>query len=203
MKNLTTLLKASNFLFFCFATTSAHPQELPPLGELFTSIDSFYAAETHANLLEFHEDKKGEWLKYIPNIGLTYTLEGAPRPSLNLNTGILYQAKRDRQRNSAKRRSIEEKGALQAARTRGKVAKLYSTYLLQQKALAARREVIAIDEQLFRMEKDRYERGEISPGEFLKAKRTWLLKQQEVSDLKMKLEVLRQEILTESFRVGK
>ena len=190
-------------LFFCLAARFAGTQELPPLAGLYASIDSFYAAEVHANLLEFQEDRKGEWLKYVPNVGLTYTLAGHPRPSVSFSTGVLYQAKRDRQRNAARRRSIEEKGGLQAARVRGAVAKLYATYLLQLEALEFRRELLAIDEQLFRMEEDRYERGKISPGNFLKAKRGWLLKQQEVRDMEMELEVLLQEILVRSFRLGR
>ncbi len=203
MNPLSILLKASHLLFFCFTATTTHPQELPPLGELYTSIDSFYAAETHANLLEFQEGRKGEWLKYVPDIGLTYTVAGDPRPSVSFNTGILYQAKRDKQRNAARRHSIEEKGALQAARARGKVARLYADFLLRREQLAARRELLAIDEQLFRMEEDRYRQEEISPGDFLNAKRDWLVKQQGVEDLEMELELLRQEILVESFRVGR
>ena len=46
-------------------------------------------------------------------------------------------------------------------------------------------------------------RGEISPGDFLNAKRAWLLKQQGVKDLEMELELLLQEILVESFRMGR
>ncbi|MCB9264997.1 MAG: hypothetical protein H6558_08230 [Lewinellaceae bacterium] len=75
--------------------------------------------------------------------------------------------------------------------------------MLRREQLAARRELLAIDEQLFRMEEGRYQREEISPGDFLKAKRDWLVKQQEVGDLEMEMEVLRQEILAGSFRVGK
>ena len=83
------------------------------------------------------------------------------------------------------------------------MAKLYTTYLLRLERLESHRELLAIDEQLFRMEVGRYERGEISPGDFLKAKRAWLLKQQELRDLEMELEVLRQEILLESFLMGR
>ena len=189
-------------MLFCLLVRVAGAQELPPLGELYVSIDSFYAVEVHANLLEFQEDRKGEWLKYMPNVGLTYTVAGDPRPSVSFSTGVLYQAKRDRQRSTARRRSIEEKGVLQAARARGTVAKLYAASLLRRKELAFRRELLAIDEQLFRMEEDQYERGEISPGDFLKTKRGWLLRQQEVRDLEMELEMLRQEILVQCFRIG-
>ncbi len=190
-------------MFCCLLVRVAGAQELPPLGELYASIDSFYAAEVHASLLEFREDRKGEWLKYVPDVGLTYTVVGDPRPSVSFNTGVLYQAKRDKQRNAARRRSIEEKGALLAARARGAVAKLYAAYQLQREALAFRRELLAIDEQLFRMEEDRYRRGEMSPGDFLKAKRSWLLKQQEVRNIELDLEVLRQEILAGSFLMGR
>ena len=196
-------MRLRDVLICCLLVRVAGAQELPPLGELYASIDSFYAAEVHANLLEFREDRKGEWLKYVPNVGLTYTVAGDPRPSVSFNTGILYQAKRDKQRNAARRRSIEEKGGLQAAHARGRVAKLYASYLLKQEALSARRELLSIDEQLFRMEEDRYRQEEISPGDFLNAKRGWLVKQQAVEDLKMELELLRQEILVESFRIGR
>ena len=196
-------MRYMDILLCCLLVRVAGAQELPPLGDLYAAIDSFYAAEVHADLLEFREDRKGEWLKYVPDVGLTYTVAGDPRPSVGFNTGILYQAKRDRHRNAARRRSIEEKGALQAARARGRVARLYADFLLRREQLAARRELLAIDEQLFRMEEDRYRQEEISPGDFLNAKRGWLVKQQAVEDLKMELELLRQEILVESFRIGR
>ena len=196
-------MRCRDILLCCLLVRVAGAQELPPLGDLYAAIDSFYAAEVHADLLEFREDRKGEWLKYVPDVGLTYTVAGDPRPSVGFNTGILYQAKRDRQRNAARRRSIEEKGALQAARARGRVARLYADFLLRREQLAARRELLAIDEQLFRMEEDRYRQEEISPGDFLNAKREWLVKQQGMDDLEMELELLRQEILVESFRIGR
>ena len=69
---------------------------------------------------------KGEWLKYVPNVGLTYTLADAPRPSMSFSTGVLHQAKRER--------------------------------------LESQRELLAIDEQRFRMEEGRYEWGRSAPA---------------------------------------
>ena len=69
---------------------------LPPKEALFASIDSFYAIQTQAELLEYQESRKGEWLKFLPSVGITYTLDGQPRPSIGYSTNIIYSAKKVR-----------------------------------------------------------------------------------------------------------
>jgi hypothetical protein len=36
-----------------------------------------------ADMTELEYSKKGEWIKYLPNIGVTYTVAGQPRPAVS------------------------------------------------------------------------------------------------------------------------
>ncbi len=63
---------------------------LPEKSVLLNAIDSFYQVQTTAQLLEYQSSKKGEWLKYLPTVGMTYTLDGKPRPTISLSSTLLY-----------------------------------------------------------------------------------------------------------------
>ena len=102
---------------------------LPPLEMLFHSIDSFYLLKTETELAEFQISKKGEWLKYVPSVGLTYTLDGRPRPAISFSSSVIYRARKDRQTVAAKRRSIIGKNLLAAEALKAKSRKWFCSII--------------------------------------------------------------------------
>lgn len=169
---------------------------LPSLPLLHQSIDSFYAAQTNAQLLEYRESKKGEWLKYLPNLGITYTITGQPRPSLSISSGILYQAQKTKQARADKRRQIIETNRVEAEQVKAKLKELLLRYELLTEALAHQRSLHQIDVQLFAIREDEYLRQERAPSDFLQAKRTFLLQQEALHQKEGQLQLLKLEILT-------
>ncbi|PHN00781.1 hypothetical protein CRP01_40465 [Flavilitoribacter nigricans DSM 23189 = NBRC 102662] len=144
------------------------------------SIDSFHAQQTHSQLLEFKDSKKGEWLKFLPNLGITYALDGQPRPSISLSSGILYQTQKAKQQRASKREQIIQMQQQSAEIAKNQLADLLLQYQQLHNEYRTQQELFAIETDLFRIKEDEYQRQELAPSDFLQAKRTYLLQQQAV-----------------------
>ena len=161
-------------------SSNNQPDTLPPTDVLNHSIDSFYAQQTHLQLLEFRESKKGEWLKFLPNLGITYTVTGQPRPSISLSSGLLYQVKKAKQQRATKRQQIIQTQLLAAEKAKGQLMDLILQYEQLEIEYLTQQKLFAIEKNLFLIKKDEYERQEIAPSDFLRAKKTFLLQQQAI-----------------------
>ena len=67
-----------------FATDS-----LPNESQLISALESFYQLKVESELAELDIKQKKKWLKYLPTVGLTYTLEGKPRPAISWSSTLL------------------------------------------------------------------------------------------------------------------
>lgn len=184
----------------------AQNDELPSLETLYQSIQDYYLKEANAQLLEFQESQKGEWLKYVPNIGFGYTIgtkevEGSTqivgrlRPSVSLNTSILYQAKKGKQLRAAKIKSIESSVLLLIQEEQRKLLQLYSTYQRELRSLALATEIQEIEEQIFRIQESKYNSTELTPLQFLPIKRSYLQKQYDLAEKRKGIELMVGELL--------
>lgn len=173
---------------------------LPPKAALLQAIDSFYQVQTESQLLEYQTSKKGEWLKYLPTVGLTYTLDGKPRPTISFSSSLLYRAKKDRLTIMAKRQAIIEANRLATERIKAKLDEMIFEYECLQQEIVSRREIFEIDAQLFEMDQQRYDRLEMAPSDFLKSKKVFLEKQQAFRKLSTQVIRLEKDILNLSFR---
>lgn len=169
---------------------------LPPTNQLLASIDSFYQVKTEAELLEYQTSKKGEWLKYLPTVGIQYTMEGKPRPTLSFSSSILYRAKKDKQSLEAKRRAIIEQNRLEAQKAKESLQQMLDEYNILWQELQTRKELIEIDSLLFQIDQKQYENLEMAPSEFLKAKKSYLQHVQAFRKHRNELFLLRRKILT-------
>jgi len=161
-------------------TSLLQVDSLPPKEVLFASIDSFYNLKVEQELVAFQNSKKGEWLKYLPSIGITYALDGRPRPALNFNSSLLYRAKKDRLKTQFKRKAIRER-LLQEKQTRKlQVEQLIQEYYTLHSELQHLEKIFAVDRQLFLIEKAKYQRLEIKPSSYLEAFKRYLLNEQEL-----------------------
>jgi len=172
---------------------------LPPKATLLHAIDSFYQIQTASQLLEYQTCKKGEWLKYLPTVGLAYTLDGKPQPTISFSSSLLYRAKKDRLTIMAKRQAIVEANRLAAQGVKAKLDEMIFEYECLQQEIGYKREIFEIDAQLFEMDQQRYERLEMAPSDFLKAKKVFLEKQQAFRKLSTQAIGLEKDILNLSF----
>lgn len=114
-------------------------------------------------------------------------MDGQPRPSLSLSSGILYQSKKNKQQNAAKRQQIIEQQRQAAKQAKIQLADLLLQYQQLQNEYQTQQELFAIETDLFRIKQDEYERQELAPSDFLQAKRTYLLQQQALEQKKHQL----------------
>ena len=192
MKNLLfTLLLSVIFNI----NLSAQSDTLPPLEKLYESIQIYYQQQANAQLLEYQASTKGEWLKYVPNVGMTYTVAGQPRPAVSFSTGIIYTARKDKQLRAAKVKSIEAATLLLIQQEQRKLLQLVGNYEQELRGLELAIEIQEIEEEIYRIQEAKFYLRELTPLQYLPLKRNYLQKQYELAEKRKGVEVLVGEIL--------
>lgn len=138
-------------------------------------------------------------MKYLPNVGTTYTLEGQFRPTASFSISTLYQVRRDKQARAAKRRSIEQKIRLEEQKTLAAVQNMLTEYHIRLRELETQKLILETDRQLHAIQKDKYERAEIPPSDYLPAYKRWLQVQLGFRQMEDELVLLRGRILERGF----
>ena len=172
---------------------------LPPKEALFASIDSFYQLQTQKELLEFQTSKKGNWLKYLPSLGMTYTLDGKLRPVISFNSSILFRSKKDQQLMEQKRLAIQHKHLQAAQKKKLEVKQDLFQYQSLQEELQFRDSIWKIDSLIFEIDERQYHRLELAPSEYLARKKQLLQKWKEFWGFRNRLEGLEREVLGKVF----
>ncbi len=89
------LLFSSLLLISVF--TDLKTQDLPADSILYNSLVDFYKRQMEAELKVYQVKTKYKWAKYMPTVGVTYTVNGHPRPSLSYNPLSIIRAKEEEQ----------------------------------------------------------------------------------------------------------
>lgn len=192
-------------LFVCLqcllppVTDTAAPPPFPTAAQLDASIQVHYLDAYEILLSEYKETKKGEWLRFLPTLGVTYTATGRPRPTLGISSGLLYTVARSREQRRAKRQALRRQCRADIERSRRQVRALLARRRLLRAELKQEEEVFAIDTQLFAIQTARYHRLEIGPEEYLRAQRTHLLRQQALQQLRRQIQELEIDIRLQAF----
>lgn len=154
---------------------------LPPTDSLIQSLVQFYEIEAHANIQEYQYKEQYKWMKYVPNIGVGYNLQGNPRPTINFSLNTIYQYYNDKSRKNAKIKSIIQKNEVklnrelmqlhsQLAKLKLKKQAITQSQLLLQKE----KQLLELETQIFNIQKSKYDRNELLPSQFLKLKKSYL-----------------------------
>lgn len=201
-----------NLLLICLLLSifninlTAQSDTLPPVEQLFASIQIYYQQAANAQLLEFQESTKGEWLKYVPSVGFGFGLGtkeiegetkvvGKLRPSISFNTGIIYTARKDKQLRAAKIKSIESSIVLLIQQEQRKLLQLIGNYEQELRSLAVATEIQAIEDAIFEIQETKFRNRELTPLEYLPIKRGYLQKQYDLAEKQKGLDLLVGEIL--------
>ena len=176
-------------------STIISSDSLPSQKKLFQSLHTYYEQKTAAEVAEFQETEKGEWLKYLPNLGVTYTFDNKPRPAASISSSTIYSAKKSKQARAAKRKSIKQVNQLAHYQDKIKLQQLLNQHQLEIEALTFQTEIFEIDQILFEIEEAKYKNLEKPPSEYLKIKRAYLVKGFELREQRNRLSILLGEIL--------
>jgi len=201
MTNLTIYMRIL-LLIFLFPLNLIARDTIPSDSLLFQSLATYYEQKTAAELTEFQETKKGEWLKYLPNLGVSYTFDNKPRPSASISSSTIYNAKKNKQARAAKRKAIIQVNQLAHQQDKIRLRQLLSQYQLEVEALVFQAAIFEIDSTLFAIEEAKYQALEIPPSEFLKIKRAYLVKGFGLREGRKELALLEAGILVAARWVG-
>jgi hypothetical protein len=131
----------------------------------------------NADMTELEYSKKGEWIKYLPNIGVTYTVAGEPRPAVSTSTSVFYQAKRDRKEREAAKAAAIKRSQLQIDTELATLNRRWARYQMARQRIEAYNDVAEIDRDLFKLYQQQYDANEILPEIFLTKKKTFLVQE--------------------------
>ena len=180
---------------------------LPPADQLHAALDTFLTRQLAAQLAEFDESKKGNWLYYLPSVGVGYTpiaksgsdgdirFDNAPRPTLSFSLGQVLNARRRDREIRAKRESLAASVALDREKARRELERLLHRHALLLLELETMRRVQEIDRQLFVLIQADYDAARISPQQFLPKQKAFLEGELAVQRKEMEVAGLEGEVL--------
>lgn len=90
-------------LLFAFFASMDGRDSLPNETQLISALESFYQLQIESELAELEGFQKKKWLKYLPTVGLTYTLDGKPRPAISWSSTLLYSSQKGKAQVLAKK----------------------------------------------------------------------------------------------------
>lgn len=193
------------FLAAALALPAAHSQ-LPAADSLHAALDAFLDRQLAAQLAEYDESKKGNWLYYLPSVGIGYTpiaksgpdgdirFDNAPRPTLSFSLGQVLNARRRNRDIRAKRESLAASAALDREKAHRELDRLLHRHALLLLELETMRRVQEIDRQLFVLIQADYDAARISPQEFLPKQKAFLEGELAVMRKEMEVGSLEEEI---------
>ena len=185
--------------FFAFLPYPLFTQFLPPLDSILQKFDSIQAARCAAADAEFQHSKRGEWLKYLPSVGIGYTPGGSPRPTVALSLSTVYQITADRRDRQQRRAALEAACRYQSATSRAEITADFR----QAASLAAdiaedERIFNQIDRQIFDFWTKKSDSQEILPIEYLEKLRQFEAARERIRRRHVELETIHQDIFSKS-----
>ena len=127
-----------------FATDS-----LPTESQLFAALESFYQLKTESEVTEFEVTQKKKWLKYLPTVGVSYTLDGKPRPAISWSSTLLYSSQKDKAQVLAKKQSIYKKNQLALEKEKLRLKNLLRQHHFLEQDISFLQDLFKYDQQLY------------------------------------------------------
>jgi len=183
-------------LLFLFLSLTAIAQDEGVLDSLTKEncIQEYYDVLTEAQIGEFQEGKKKEWLKYLPTLGLTYTPAGEPRPGLSMSSSLIYTAYKDKQAKIKRIAAIRVINQLQSNTEQLTYTKLLGQIKMANQEIAHVEKLFAIDKELFDFYTKQYQNQELKPSEYLLKKKAYFIKADHVRKERLKIDLLMLEL---------
>jgi len=149
-------------------------QDLPADSLLYNSLANHYQSLLSADLKEIDLKKKKSWTKYLPSIGLTYTVSGSPRPSLGYNPLSILAVNEGKELLELKRSAIVMRYENLLYSEFVKLENLILDYKADLKSIDQRKRLKEIDDKLMEMAEEKYNLEMIKPSQYLAEKKKHL-----------------------------
>jgi len=194
-------MKKILYLLIILLPGVCYPQanDFPPTDSLIQSIKNHHHEIEKAINLKYVESKKGEWIKWLPAIGIGYTPNGSPRPTASYSLATVLNIKKAKHQQEQRRLSEIELNNIELRKRLIGLSKLLRQRELSITDLGLAERLFQIDEELFNLQKKKFDHNEIKASDFLKMKQAFLKKQYDLSKKKEALAFAELEILAFTF----
>ncbi len=177
--------------------------QIPPPDSLHASLTAHQTRHLDATLAEFDDSAPGQWMNYVPTIGIGYNLASAaegrisskPRPTLSFSLAQVFTARRQRLALQAKRRSIEAAHALQSQDEHRHLDELLAKLEMMELELKTMKQLHEIDASLYELAVLDYEAAKLAPVAFLPKQKAFLESELGLMRKEMEVKGLEGEIL--------
>jgi hypothetical protein len=169
--------------------------QLPPAPHLHFALTQYHQRQLAATLAEFDDATPGQWMNYVPSVGVGYNLQGQPRPTLSFSLAQIFTARRQRLTLQAKRRSIEAAHALQSQDEHRHLKELLAKLEMLNLELQTMRRLHEIDESLYQLAVIDYEAAKLAPSGFLPKRKAFLESELDLLRKEMEMKAVEGEIL--------
>ena len=136
-----------------------------------------------------------KWLKYLPTVGVTYTLDGKPRPAISWSSNMLYTSQKDKAQVLAKKQSIYKKNQLALEKDKLRLRGLLQKHQFMEQDISFLQNLFEYDRQLYEIKKDQANKIQIPPSELLKATQALRKKEYDIFQKQRELLELETQIL--------
>lgn len=177
---------------FCKAQTI---DSLPPDSVLYNNLIAYHQQLQAAQLQEFEISTKGNWMNYVPSVGIGYAPQGQPRPAVSFSLAQVFTAQRNRETIEAKRRAIVATADLLLQSEIQALQALFRQLQILESDAEFAESIHQIDKELFKLYEAQYQNNEMLASQFLFKKRDMLTKEQSLKKIKNTIEDKKIEIL--------
>lgn len=161
-------------------------------------IDDYYNDLSDAQLLQFTDDNKKEWLKYMPSVGLTYTPSGQPRPGISIGSALIYNSYKDKRAKEETIRSIKLTNQLTADSEVLNFNMLIQQLELMKQDLEHEKRTLQIDTELFEFYTKQHESNQMTPSQYLLKKKDYYNKLESLRKSESAIQLHRLQIIQAS-----
>ena len=182
--------------YFMWASiTPTISDSLPNRSELFAALRHFHDATIEASCIEYRASERKRWMKWFPSLGLSYNLQGQPRPTIAYGLGQVYTNINDKAVKAAKIESIRKLGALAYQQDSINLEILLKKVAILRGGLEYAEATAKVDDQLWELTKQKYQANEIEPTVYLAALRQQTQRAEEDRKKREEYEILQLEVL--------
>jgi len=168
---------------------------MPQDSQLFVALESFYQLQLESELEEFKGKQKMKWLKYLPTVGVTYTLDGKPRPAISWSSTLLYSSQKEKAQIQARKQSIYKKSQLALEKDKLRLKGLLRKHQFLEQDISFLQNLFKYDQQFFEIKEDQADKIQIPPSELLKAEQALKKKEYDIFQKQRELLELESQIL--------
>ncbi|MEM8528592.1 MAG: hypothetical protein AAGG68_28395, partial [Bacteroidota bacterium] len=177
-------------LFTVTIHATADTTRLPARKQLLTEMKEYYDQELAADLSEWEQSNKASWMQWMPTMGISYTANGQPRPSIAFSLTKIYANIQQNQVAQNKQKSIVKRNKLTRQQAHQQLNHLYIKLQLLYEQEVFQISLYRIDSLKFSIYEQQFKNMQITPLQFLNEKKKYLQAIEQGRLLRREIELL-------------